>query len=472
MTAAFDPDLWPSGWDEQPGVGISPAPGKPTGRLPNLPPSFWEERPYLATIRDAAHYYGRSADAVFANVFARTSAMIHPKIKFDFGLTPGILNMFCAVVGPSGAGKSAARQVAQEIAPNLPHYLQQDGMFRDGIGLGTGEGMVEAYMGIIERETGEIHRSGPKKGDPKTEKVRDLVRRNVFFFLDEGEALTKMIERSGTTIGPALRSAWAGTPLGQANAREETTRLLPGGEYAMGMVIGYQPDTAQPLLADVGPGTPQRFLWFSATDPNIPDTPPARPERLNLLLDPDDMQQGSIGAGTITCHEDIRTELWQRNLTRARGDAIDDPMDSHISLMLCKVAGLLAVFDGRMKVTLDDWRLARVIWDTSCSVRDRLIQQGKDIANEKFEKQTEAHVERELRAHLAKSSADTDVDRLARLIARHIQEDGPTTRGMERKRIAKRDRPLFDAAIAYAIGRGWLTFVDDNVLTTGDAVPA
>ena len=101
-------------------------------------------------------------------------------------------------------------------------------------------------MGIVERETGEYKRNG----DPKTEKVRAQVREHVFVYVDEGEALTRMTERSGSTIGPVLRSGWAGQLLGQANAREENTRILPARSYSLGVVMGFQRHTCQGMLAD------------------------------------------------------------------------------------------------------------------------------------------------------------------------------------------------------------------------------
>jgi hypothetical protein len=62
-----------------------------------------------------------------------------------------------------------------------------------------------------------------------------------------------------------------------------------------------------------------------------------------------------------------------------RGEIEDGPpLDSHRSVMLAKVASLLALIDdGRMLVNREDWRLAEMVWDTSCAVRDSVVQYGQ-----------------------------------------------------------------------------------------------
>jgi hypothetical protein len=57
-----------------------------TSRLPNLPLEFWEQRPVLAHIRQAAHSRGRSADLVFAATLARLSSMVSHELQFNTGL--------------------------------------------------------------------------------------------------------------------------------------------------------------------------------------------------------------------------------------------------------------------------------------------------------------------------------------------------------------------------------------------------
>jgi hypothetical protein len=447
-----------------PAVGVRP-------KLTNLPETFWSSREVLTKIRQAAHSVGRSADAVFGACIARTSAMVHHNLKFDFGLGLGSLNLYVNLIGPSGVGKSKAADEAQRLLL-LPSYLDTgtNGNFRDGIGLGTGEGIAEAYMGWATRDTGKVRASGPSAGEPKTEKVRDQVRHNVFFYVDEGEALTRTIERAGTTIGPWLRTAWTGSALGQSNAREETTRQVARGAYSLGLVIGYQYDTAQPLLSDVGPGTPQRFLWLSAIDPTIPDSPPEQPSPFYLRLC-DGM--GNPVTGVITRDQAIREEVWRRNLTRSRGGAEADCHDSHEILMLAKVASVLALYDGRLHVGAEDWALSQVVWATSAAMRDDLLAYGRDKLADEQERRVVAHVEREERAHLARASVPGKVERIGRWAAVKVHEVGAVPRSVLRKQAAGRDKPFFDAGVEFAASQGWVLVVEDGrLVVAGDARPA
>lgn len=441
-----------------PGKGPGPGPAGPDGEplrpaavppptLANLPEEFWTARPAFEHIRAAAHSRGRSADLVFAATLARLSGMVSPELQFDTGLGPGSLNLFAAAVGPSGVGKSAGAKVSRELVP-APSYC--DGTaFRDGIPVGSGEGLAEAYMGTVIRETGEF----TAKGTPKTEKVRAQVRANAFIYVDEGEALTKMGERSGATIGPTIRSAWVGAVLGQSNAREETTRILPDGSYSMGLLIGFQRGTALPLLAEAGPGTPQRFLWCSAIDPSVPTDPVAHPGPLTVSLCD---VLGEPFTGVMDAAAEIKAELWERNLVRVHGDVEDIDLDSHVPLMRSKIAALLAVLDGRTDISVDDWALSGTVWDTSSAVRDALVVHGQMEAAAAAEARTAASVDRAVRTAAAVGSVDQKLDRIGRLLAQKVQRDGSMTNGAARKSLPGRDRPFYDDAVERAVADGLL----------------
>lgn len=451
--------------------GYGPAAPK---ALTTLGEEFWTARPSLQHIRRAAHARGRSADVVLVASLARLSAMCSPDLRFDTGLGYGSLNLFAAVIGKSGTGKSAGCAVARDLI-DAPSYLADPNLFKDGAGVGSGEGLTEVFMGYKSNPTGKTYKSGDRKGEQKTEKVRTQVRRNVFFYVDEGQALTAQVGRTGATIGPALRSAWGGELLGQANARDETTRHLAAGTYALGLLIGFQRSTAQPLLADAAAGTPQRLLWASAYDPSVPDTAPSHPGKLAVKLDRD--SDGPLASpapltGTITFAVEIRAELWAKNLQRVRGEVEDeDDLDSHVSLMTSKVAALLALLDGRREVTSEDWRLAGMIWATSCAVRAELIAFGIEDARKAGEARTTAYVEREERAEVARSQAGSKVERIATQLTRKVLTDGPLTVGAARRSVAGRDRALFTEALEHATAVGWLR-ADDKTVAPGTSKPA
>jgi hypothetical protein len=330
----------------------------------NLREEFWNARPALRHIRQAAHSRGRSADAVLYTTLARVSAMVPPERRFENCLGEGSLNLFVAVIGKSGRGKSAAVKIAKSLI-TTPAALNGD-QFRDSMGIGSGEGLAELYMGTEEYDTGEVYGPKAKKaGQPVMKERRAKVRDNAFVYVDEGQTLNQQGKRQGNIVLPTIRSAWNGETLGQSNAREETTRHVPAGSYSLGMVIGYQKDTAQELLGDTAPGTPQRFLFGSATDPTVPLEPPEHPGYLDVTLD---------GTGKITFCQEINEELWQQNHAEVTGAEEDDAdLDSHEPLMQSKLSALLCLLDGRNMVTLDDWALAKTMYATSRAVMDDLV---------------------------------------------------------------------------------------------------
>lgn len=449
------------------------AEGKNSAPLLNLPEEFWGSRQLFKDVRQAAHATINSGDAVFASVLARASAMVSHDIKFDSGRGPkGSLNLFVSLVAKSGVGKSTAVACADDLIQAPAFLSRPDGTsdpdrFRDGVGLGTGEGMAEAYMGMATRETNEVDR----RGNPKTESYRAQVRHNAFLYLDEGQTLTKMMkERQGTTIGATIRTAWTGGALGQANAQETTTRYVARGAYAMGMVIGYQPSVAQDLLSDGGPGTPQRFLWFSATDPSIPEDGPQLPEPFRLPLE---TSNGLPLAGIIEFPAEYKRKLRMEHLGKSQGTAEVEELDSHAPLMLCKLAALLCLLDQRWMVSEEDLALADMIWAVSCANRDRLIEFGRQQEALEREKKIAAKVDEVEATSLATREVDSNIDRVARLIARKVREsDEPIIRSLTRKNIG-RDKKFFDVALAHAKSLQWVVAdEDDKLLSPGSAAPA
>lgn len=425
----------------------------------NLPEEFWK-RDSLQHIRQAAHSRGRSADLVFGVTLARLSAMIPHTMRFDSGVGgKGSLNLFVAAVGASASGKSTGKGVALELLTR-PRYLDGDA-FRDGLPLGSGEGLAEAYYGTVtENQINEV------TGKPKTVRVRQQVRHNVFVYVDEGENLTKTIERAGATIGPTIRSAWNGELLGQSNAREETTRILPHGTYSLGMVIGFQKSTAQPLLADAGPGTPQRFLWLSATDPSIPDNRIGWPGELSVDLDGEVWLSGAVDAVndvTITFTESIKDELWRDNLARARGHLETAELDSHESLMRCKVAALLAVLDHRFHVTEEDWDLSLTVWNTSRVVRDDLVRWGQEQNRIREEDRNLSAATREITIRdVLDGHEDAKATRVLNLLLAYIQAGTHAKKDLK-QRLAYRDRLYLEPALMEGERLGRLRIHQDKV---------
>lgn len=451
----------------------------------NLPPEFWEARPVLKHIRDAAHAEIVSADVAFYTTLARLAAMWPHKVPIMSGVKgKARANLLVAICGPSGIGKTSGISVARDLLEPPPWLAgQHRDAFADDLPLGSGEGIAEAYMGTAKRQAigmeGEllVMRDGQT---PKLESVRTQVRHNALLHADEGEIIARMLERSGATIGETIRRAWVGGTLGQSNGRSETTRIVREGQYSLGMVVGFQEETAQPLLADDAAGTPQRFLWCWVTDPSMTDDgapspgpladvwpPPPEPPRVDgtpWLIDPGGTNATDLRP--VTFAPDITAELRAELLGRQRGELSLPRQDAHRPLMLVKVAALLAQLDGgRRRVERDDWALARIVWDTSCRVRDHLIAYGLALSGKAAADRRQAFVGDQTAAEAARFTMldqrrHDALERGILAVARAARE-APTDTGVTRRTLLQRirgehRRELGDEMISEALQRGYI----------------
>lgn len=441
-------------------INSTDSPTKPPD-LPVLPNTFWTTRPYLQMIREIAHSRGASADVAFYTNLARLAAMVPNTARVDTGVgTVVSLNLMVAIVGSSGTGKSKGVGVARRmlaINPLLPH-------FQDNLPLGSGEGLVEAYMGEEEIDTGETK----KNGEPKTTTRRVQNRYNAFFYLDEGAAMFKILERQGATLGETLRTAWTGDTIGSQNATKERNRKVD--DYCLGLVVGFQKTTALPLLADHIAGTPQRFLWCGTIDPHIPED---KPEEIHTRLSWD--YELVHRAGMLRCHPAIARELWTLSRGKSAGQIEVASHDSHQPSMWVKVAALLAILDGRVEIDLQDWALAKMVWDHSADVRDRLLVFGEQEAAQRRLQRLESRRQDAAADHEGKQEAEQQTtERAARIVARFVQkhpEEG-VTRKQLKDAVGKKYRQSLDDALVQAVDEQWVVERDQRwwpgEVTAGD----
>lgn len=417
----------------------------------NLPSSFWEARPELAAIRQAAHACGRPADAVFGASLARISAMTPPTIQGPAPVgTPCSLNIAVALIGQSGAGKSSGASVA---ASRYPFAIESDIVTHN---LGSGEGVAEAFIGSVE-EIGE---------DGKKRRARQQVRRQALFMVDEGQALAAMAQRQGTTIMSVFRSMWSGEALGQQNGTDERTRRVPAGEYRAAILAGFQPSTAVAMVDDLN-GTAQRWCWFSATDPTIPDDFPEWPGSV-------DWKVPHLQREPMSLAPDVVAEIRARAVAVSRGTLTIDPLDAHRDLSRLKVAALLALLAGRLDITEDDWRLSGVVLDTSDRVRHSILAAARDRAAEAERSATARVVGRAVA--VATSEETRALNAWSFAIGRHVAKEA-CDGGCKRRCLTRavpgkyRDHVTIDAAIDAATEAGWIV-VDGDTYRPGSSRPA
>jgi hypothetical protein len=422
----------------------------------NLDVDFWGRRPILARIKEAADCRLISPDAVLGAALARVASRISPNVRVDTGIGRASLNFMAAMIGTSAAGKSSAEAAAEDLIGGgaaLP--------------LGSGEGIAEAYYGWVEEAAPEGSRAKPRK-------VHKKVRDNALFFADEGEALSKQMERSGATIGQALRTAWVGATIGQANASVETKRIVEKGTYSLGLIIGYQRTTVAPLLAEGSGGTPQRFVFMNAHPADLPQTQTPWPGAILNL-------EHALPRSDIIMPDEIKLEIWESR----RADALDrerndSDLNGHASLHLTKIAALLAILDWRARMTQEDWDLAHIIWDTSCAVRDDLIREIEARAAQEIRAREDRTVRAQVRGAMEsrdamEKAADATVARVACWVGTKVHAGVRRVGGREglRNGLPRRDRALLAEALLEAQRLGYVVIgQDEDGLEPGASRPA
>lgn len=424
-----------------------------------LDEQFWTSRHYLEQIREAARSRLVSPSAVLGAVLARVAAFTPPSTCLPptiGGIVP--LSLFVALYGHSGAGKSSPAAAAADLLPVVPQGCVGP------LSLGSGEGLVEAFMVLVE-ETDD---------NGKKQKVKRQANRGALFMLDEGQALDEMSSRRGSTILPVLRTAWSGGDPGQANASVETRRSLKAGSYAVGLVSLWQAKAAARLLADADGGTPQRFLWLPTDDPDAPDDLPAWPGPIGWRPPAPITLDGFVSHHPLELHADIKAEIVIARRAELRGKAVVDPLDSHRRLNKLKVAGVFAVLDGRRDINLEDWELAERVQRQSDAIRAWIMAEVRRQQAESFAADAERVVAKE--AIVERSAAQRALANAAKAVWRAVNKgDGePVGRRLVTQAIASRDRQhvTIDDAIAEAERLRWVRRALIDGWIPGEARPA
>jgi hypothetical protein len=338
---------------------------------------FWNQRPALAFIRDYARFARISPDSLLHCVLARVSVATPPNVVLPplVGASDASLNLFVAIVGGPGGGKGLAEGAARMLVPDIRNAVTAQPASGEGI-----PALFAARESIPEDE-------GGMKGETRLRCVSP----RALLSIPEIGSLGGASSRQGSTVTPTLCSAWSGEALGGFNKSEVNRLAVPGRAYRLGLVTGVQPSASGTLFDQSGVGLPQRFLWAATVDPGAPDARPAMPIGA-FPFDTDDIpsdadasvfdaiyEQGTV-SGSLNYQMRLMTfpdcAYAQTDASRVAvlrgGDG--DPLDSHISLVRAKVAGLLALMDGgRLNVSESDWRLAGCIVEESCQVRDRCL---------------------------------------------------------------------------------------------------
>ena len=333
----------------------------PTSHPLNLPPEFWDARPVLSHIRQAAWSMSASPDAVLAGVMARYSANIPTAIRLP---RMGTLDVFFVIAGHSGSGKSSAGKVAGQLYPG--NYAERGVMMDRQVG--SGEGLAEAFFEWRDEDGAPC--SATKKGATKV-----LARWGMHFATDEGAALTASAGRVGSILIPTLCAAWMGESIGQLLADPSKSRMIPPMKVRVSAEVRIQTAHGFKLFSEdyASTGLSQRMICVSAVDPSIHEryqagiAPPGWPGELSLP------HPAIVGGESVMVLCDELVGLFAQFAADAHNPAwAGDPLDTHAALSALKLASILALWEDRADITTDDWDLAQIILASHRSVRAML----------------------------------------------------------------------------------------------------
>lgn len=394
---------------------------------------FWTRRPALSHIHDFARARRVAPWATLGAVLARVVAATDPNVQ----LPPTIgsyasLNLFVGLVGRPGGGKDAARKVAFEALELGREYEVQP------FPLGSGEGLSHMFM----RES---------KEGPEQYNTRALV------VVGEIDTLTALAKRQSSTVTSQLRQAAMGEQLGFFYVDTAKRMLVPEHRYRLCLIAGIQPKRAGGLLAEADGGTPQRFVWLPADDPDAPDDAPPCPEP--LLWVPPAWHESGVGrhAGgmyrvPIRIPADAEKTIVAAHLARIRGQG--EALDGHALLTRLKVAVALAILEGKYDVDDEDWQLSEVVMAVSDRTRaecERVLAEDSRAQNQQ-QALAEAARTIVIEEHVAAAAIGRVSGVIKRVLAR---SDGGWRTGAElRRAVAGRDRPHVDASLSALVLAG------------------
>lgn len=408
--------------------------------LPNLPEfdlqeakAFWDATDTLQHVHDYARARMAPPWAVLACLLARVITVTrHPVVLPAIIGTQASLNLFVALVAPSGGGKGISAGVAAEAVT-----ITGVEVFSAGSGEGIGH--------LFARRT--------KEG---VERTRDAVLLDVA----EIDTLGALGARRGATLLPELRKAWSGERLGFAYADATRTLPLDAHTYRLCMLTGVQPGRAGWVLEEADGGTPQRFLWVPATDPEAPDQPPVCPKPITWRPPNDDPPLDRLtGRYQIGVCDQAVELVRATRLEQLRGNTA--ALDGHALLTRLKAAAALALLHGHVHVDDRFWGLSGVL--AVLSERTRLGVTNSLRADAEARNVARADAEATRAVRIAERTGEATIARMSRNILRWMRAGpGPdgTAHSHLRRKVQHGDRPLFDEALEALERAGQITSQD------------
>ena len=415
---------------------------RPVGELEAIEQDFWTARESHRIIYEAALARMGAPWAVFAACVARVLALVSPSMT----LPPiiggrGSLNWFGVVVAQSGGGKGTAMSVASAL-------VTADVDVRP---IGSGEGMIECYS---------------RRGDDPQAYVT-----SVMFDVPEIDTLGAMNDRSGQTTSVVLRNGFSGERLGFAY-RGRTTAPVEAHTYRMTLLVGAQPSRAGALLEDNGGGTVQRLMWFPGMDRRVVAEPSPYPvdglgldRTLNGMF-PRRMELMNA-AGSISVPPEVESEIREARAAFMRNQV--DGVRGHALFAREKVAFALAYMDGRLGISLEDWRLATIVSAVSDWTLGRVDEAYQESRLNEFRDRGVLKGAEHAAAERSKAVENLKAqDRVLRNLLAKVDRSGPG--GVSNRELVtsihSRDRFMVKFALDNAVSQGFLVMDEQTKVWT------
>ncbi len=428
LTGGLDEDLWAGGLPDDAPPADDEYPDEPTPAAavptPTPPKDFWARRLVLAHIRDFARARRVAPWAVLGATLARVITCCQPNVQ----LPPTIgshasLNLFVGLVAGSGGGKDAAGKVARDAVD-----LGQHETFIT-VPLGSGEGLSHMFM---------------KYGDNGLEQYNTAA----LVTIGEIDTMTALVKRQASTVGSQLRQAAMGEQLGFFYVDTAKRMLTPEHRYRLCLIAGIQPKRAGALLAEADGGTPQRFIWMPATDPDAPDEAPPCPNPM-VWVPPvwHELSGEHVGGqyrNVIDVCDTAKDVIVKAHLARTRGTG--DALDGHALLTRLKVAAALAILEGRGNIGDEDWELSGEVMGVSDRTRGAIERVLAAETRRENQNAAEAEAARTILVDDRRHEAATK--RVTAAIVRRLADVGSwVPHAKLRGALASRDRAHFPAAL-------------------------
>lgn len=409
-----------------------------------LPEDFWEARPALAHIRDAARRRQAPPDLTFGAVLARVGVMADPRLRIPPRKgSPAPLGLYVCGVASSSGGKSTAVSTARELVPgdDAGHCVLD-------VVPASGEALLEYLWSDEEDEDGKAMRVRSKS--------------SVLMSVDEGLLLKKLDGRTGNTLMAFLLSAWMGEAVGTDTlataGKRGVKRRWERGTYVASMIVALQPRKAAELVTEEDAGFAQRFLWLAGYDDHGLQEEPEDHRVVPLELGfprvgLDREIDGHPGLLEVRRPEGVSAEIWADGYARQHPDWDGDPLSGKDMLNRLRVAHCLALLDERLDIDESDWFLAGTVVRVSAAQRAAQVAVHQQLRNgEAAARVHEAEV-----TTIAVEEAREGLVKLKcrKAVVRMLREAGGR-RQLDRGDVTKTHRPYLFEVLEEMVGDGVL----------------